>query len=333
MKPPGRPLHFEYRTDADTNGGGMAADVRRGLQSDPKRLPSKYFYDARGSDLFEQICAQPEYYLTRVELGILRRHGPDLARAIGERAMLVEYGSGSGVKTRLLLEALIDPVAYVPVEISASALKQSVEQLAARFDQVQMLPLCADFNTRVALPTPRREPRSVLIFFPGSTLGNFEQTEALQLLRVMHDEMGAQGAALIGIDLKKDPAVLEAAYNDAAGVTAAFTLNLLSRLNRELGADFDLSQFVHRARYNAQAGRIETHIVSRVDQQVRLQQARIEFAACEKMLVEYSCKYSLPEFDAMASRAGLQVTRTWTDDDQRFALLLLRRGAGPASTA
>ena len=303
----------------------LAADVRKGLRATPKRLPSKYFYDARGSELFEKICEQPEYYLTRVELGILRQQAGSMAHAIGPDALVVEFGSGSGIKTQLLLAALERPVGYVPIEISSSALDASIEDLSARFPQIQMLPLCADFNTRLSLPSPRRRPRSVLIYFPGSTLGNFESAEALRLLRVMHSEMGAEGAALIGIDLKKDVRLLDAAYNDAAGVTAEFTLNLLHRLNRELGMDFDVSQFQHRARYSLLAGRIETHIVSSVAQQVHLDGASFEFAACEKMLVEYSCKYGLPEFAQMAMQAGLRVAQTWTDEAQQFAIQLLRR--------
>lgn len=303
----------------------LAADVRSGLRASPKRLPSKYFYDARGSELFEKICEQPEYYLTRVELDILRQQVSAMAEAIGPDALVVEFGSGSGIKTQLLLAALDQPVAYVPIEISASALESSIAELATRFPHIQMLPLCADFNTRLHLPRPTRRPRRVLIYFPGSTLGNFETAEALRLLRVMHEAIGAEGAALIGIDLKKDPRLLDAAYNDAAGVTAEFTLNLLHRLNRELGMDFEVSQFQHRARYNAMAGRIETHIVSSVAQQVHLGSVRYEFAACEKMLVEYSCKYALPEFAQMAAQAGLRVAQTWTDEAQQFAIQLLRR--------
>ena len=303
----------------------LSDDVRKGLRATPKRLPSKYFYDARGSELFEKICEQPEYYLTRVELDILRQQAGSMARAIGTDALVVEYGSGSGIKTQLLLSALEQPVGYVPIEISSSALDASIADLTARFPQLQMLPLCADFNTRLSLPVPRRRPRSVLIYFPGSTIGNFDAAEALRLLRVMHAEMGAEGAALIGIDLKKDAKLLDAAYNDADGVTAELTLNLLQRLNRELGMDFDVSQFRHRARYNAMAGRIETHIVSTVAQRVHLDGASFEFAACERMLVEYSCKYALPEFAQMAAQAGLRVAQTWTDEAQQFAIQLLRR--------
>ncbi|HQX66262.1 MAG TPA: L-histidine N(alpha)-methyltransferase, partial [Dokdonella sp.] len=244
------------------------ADVLHGLAQTPKRIPSKYFYDARGSQLFEEICAQPEYYLTRTELAILEENAAAIASAIGPRALLVEYGSGAGIKTRLLLDALDQPVGYVPVEISRSALDASIENLSEEFPEVDMLPVSADFTRPVDLPAPDQAARRTVVFFPGSTLGNFEQREAIGLLRTMAIEMGRQGAALVGIDLQKDPAILEAAYNDAAGVTREFTLNLLTRINRELQADFQLHEFEHGARYNAQAGRIETHVVSRIDQVV-----------------------------------------------------------------
>lgn len=304
---------------------GFAADVRKGLSGRHKRIASKYFYDARGSALFEKICEQPEYYLTRTELGILRAHASSMAEAIGPRALVVEYGSGSAIKTRLLLGALIDPVAYVPVEISESALDDSVQHLAHAFPDVEMLPVSADFTSRVRLPVPARRQASVLVFFPGSTLGNFETPDAVRLLEVMHAEIGSRGAALVGIDLKKDRERIEAAYNDRAGVTAMFTLNLLVRLNRELDANFDLRQFRHRARYDAEAGRIETHIVSRIAQRVRVDGYTVDFAAGEAMLVEYSCKYALPEFERMAARARLRVDASWTDPEGLFALQLLRR--------
>lgn len=307
------------------DAGRFLLDVRKGLSATPRRIPSKYFYDARGSALFEKICAQPEYYLTRVEQDILRTQADDMARHVGPRALVVEYGSGSAVKTQRLLAALSDPVAYMPVEISGSALDASLRSLGAAFPQVEMLPLRADFTAALTLPRPRREPASVLIFFPGSTLGNFEPADSQRLLRVMHAEMGQNGAALIGIDLQKDVAVIEAAYNDRAGVTAEFTLNLLHRINRELGADFRVDQFAHQARYNPLAGRIETRILSLAEQTVSLDGARFHFAAGEKMLVEYSCKYSLPQFERMAAGAGLRLAQTWTDPDQMFAVTLLRR--------
>lgn len=311
--------------DQHPRAADFAADVRRGLARQPKRLPSKYFYDARGSALFERICAQPEYYLTRTELSILHAHAGAIAEAIGARPLLVEYGSGSGLKTRVLLRALHDPVGYVPVEISRSALRASVEALAPEFPRLEMLPVCADFTGTVALPAPRHRQHRVVVFFPGSTLGNFGHREAIALLGRMRAEMGPHGAALIGIDLEKERALLEAAYNDAAGVTAEFTLNLLVRINRELGADFDLDHFRHRATWNPLAGRIETHIVSRVEQQVHIGDRAVRFAAGEAMLVEYSCKYTQAGFARMAAAAGLRVARTWTDPRHWFAIELLER--------
>lgn len=313
--------------DRHPHEADFAADVRAGLAQRPKRIASKYFYDAHGSALFEQICAQPEYYLTGTELAILRAHAGDIAAAIGPRPLLVEYGSGSGLKTRVLLAALIDPVGYVPVEISRSALRASAAALAAEFPHLQILPVCADFTGPVRLPAPSRKQRRSVVFFPGSTLGNFAHREAVRLLQQMHSEMGPGGAAVVGIDLQKDPAIIEAAYNDAAGITAQFTLNLLARMNRELGADFDLDRFRHRAIYNPLAGRIETHIVSRVDQRVHVDGRQVHFDAGEAMLVEYSCKYSQVEFERLAAKAGLRVVRTWTDPRQWFAIQLLERAA------
>ena len=313
------------KTTDEAADDGFSRDVIEGLSRTPKRIPSKYFYDARGSELFEQICEQPEYYLTRTELGILQENASAIAEAIGPHALLVEYGSGAGIKTRLLLDALVDPVGYVPVEISTSALDASVENLAEEFPEVDMLPVAADFTQPVTLPSPEQEARRTVVFFPGSTLGNFEQGEAISLLRTMCVEMGRNGSAIVGIDLKKDSAILEAAYNDAAGVTRDFTLNLLTRINRELGADFDLARFQHRSHYNALAGRIEAHIVSREDQVVRIGERDIPFAKDEAMLVEYSCKYSQEDFAAMATKAGLRVTRSWTDAKQWFAVQMLER--------
>ena len=322
------PWHRALRLfDQHPHAADFAADVLAGLSAQPKRIPSKYFYDARGSALFEQICDLPEYYLTRTELAILNAHAGDIAAAIGPRPLLVEYGSGSGLKTRVLLGALIDPVGYVPVEISRSALTASVEALAPEFPQLEMLPVCADFTAAVTLPAPRRRQRRAVVFFPGSTLGNFGHREAVALLGAMRTEMGPGGAAVVGIDLQKERAIIEAAYNDSAGITAQFTLNLLARINRELGADFQLEQFQHRASYNPLAGRIETHIVSRADQQVNVDGQTVRFFAGEAMLVEYSCKYSQPEFERLAAKAGLRVTRTWTDPQHWFAIQLLERVA------
>jgi dimethylhistidine N-methyltransferase len=301
--------------------------VRRGLLGSPKRLPSWLFYDERGSALFERICEQPEYYLTRAECALMERHGESIAAALGTDVRLVEYGSGSARKTDILLQQLASPVAYVPVEISPGPLMASVQRLAARYPQVPMQPLCADFTRPLRLPIPARAARRTVLYFPGSTIGNFESREAVKLLRKMRNEMGENGGVLVGVDLKKDVARLEAAYNDAAGVTAEFTLNMLVRLNGELGCDFDLRRFRHRAQYNAMAGRIETSIVSLAAQTVNLGRDTVTFQADEAMQVEYSCKYSLADFAALAAQAGLDVQRVWTDPDGLFSLQYLTRSA------
>jgi dimethylhistidine N-methyltransferase len=299
--------------------------VRRGLASKPKKLPSRLFYDERGSALFEAICEQPEYYLTRTEIAIMRDHAGDIANTIGPDVRLVEYGSGSGIKTRMLLEHLETPVAYVPVEISRSALMESVAELSTRFPDVAMQPVCADFTQPLRLPVASRSPRRTIIYFPGSTIGNFETKEAIRILRQMRAEMSDGGGVLVGVDLKKDPAEIEAAYNDAAGVTRDFTLNMLVRLNREVGTDFDVDAFEHRARYNVLAGRIETALVSTKRQDVKVGTETYAFREEEAMQVEYSCKYSLDDFAQMANKAGLSVEQVWMDADKRFSVQYLVR--------
>ncbi|MFC5579730.1 L-histidine N(alpha)-methyltransferase [Rhodanobacter terrae] len=301
--------------------------AQRGLGAKPKRLPSWLFYDERGSALFDKICEQPEYYLTRCEIALMDEHAASIAETLGSDVRLVEYGSGNARKTGMLLDHLHAPVAYVPVEISPEPLRQSVERLTGAFPQLPLQPLCADFSRPLRLPIPPRAPRRTVVYFPGSTIGNFENREAATLLRKMRNEMGDAGGILIGVDLKKDPAVIEAAYNDRAGVTAEFTLNMLARLNREIGSNFDLSAFAHRAHYNPMAGRIETHIVSRRQQQVKVGRVNVAFRADEAIQVEYSCKYSLEDFAALAARAGLAVLRVWTDAEQMFSVQYLVRAS------
>jgi L-histidine Nalpha-methyltransferase len=312
-------------TDLHPSPDDISGDVLAGLSRTPKRLPSKYFYDKRGSELFEEITRQPEYYLTRIELALLESCAARIAEAVGPRAHVVEYGSGSGRKTRLLLDALDDPVAYTPIEISRSALLASVERLDREFDDVEVLPVLADFTQPVPLPQPRRPADHALVFFPGSTLGNFTDAEAVRLLQAMRATMGARGGALVGVDLQKAPEIITAAYNDAAGVTAAFTLNLLVRLNRDIGSDFDLDGFEHLAEYAADAGRIETFLVSRRDQVVTVEGRRFRFAAGERMQVEYSQKYTDESLGALAGQAGLRVVDGWNDPRDWFGLRLLQR--------
>jgi len=311
-------------TDLRPQPDDITGDALAGLSRMPKRLPSKYFYDAYGSRLFEEITRQPEYYLTRVEQELLDACMPEIAATVGAGAHVVEYGSGSGRKTLQLLEGLRDPVAYTPIEISRSMLMASTARLASTFPLIEMLPVCADFTAPVPLPSARRPPLHTLVFFPGSTLGNFTHDEAVGILKSMRQTMGPRGQALIGIDLEKDPALLEAAYNDAAGVTAAFTLNLLARLNREIGSDFDLKNFRHRAVYARERGRIETFLVSQIRQTVRVGGQSFHFEADEAMQVEYSHKYSDGGFDALAAAAGLVVTERWNDPKDWFGLRLLQ---------
>ncbi|MDQ3204912.1 MAG: L-histidine N(alpha)-methyltransferase [Pseudomonadota bacterium] len=310
-------------TDLRPTPADITADALAGLSSSPKTLPSKYFYDARGSELFEQITRQPEYYPTRVEMALLDESIAAIATAVGTQAHVVEYGSGSGRKTERLLEGLVDPVAYTPIEISRTTVLESTRRLDRMFPHIQMLPVCADFTQPVQLPEPAREPGSTLVFFPGSTLGNFVNDEAVALMRAMRETMGPRGRALIGIDLDKDPALLEAAYNDAAGVTAEFTLNLLARLNRDIGSDFQLDGFRHRAVYSQERGRIETFLVSQRAQTVHVAGRDFEFEAGEAMEVEYSHKYSDEGFARLAGRAGLKVVDGWNDARDWFGLRLV----------
>lgn len=311
-------------TDLTPSREQILADTLAGLSRTARQLPSKYFYDARGSRLFEQITRTPEYYPTRTELALLNRVLPDIARVVGPRLHVVELGSGSGRKTALLLAALQDPVAYTPIEISRAALLSSIDHLAPALPDVEMLPVCADFTRPVDVPAPEREPARRLLFFPGSTLGNFAGEDALALLRAMRQTMGDHGLALIGIDLHKDPALIEAAYNDAEGITAAFTLNLLVRLNREVGSDFDLDGFRHRARYSTERLRIETDLVSQRAQDVHLDGRTFHFEAGEAIRVEYSHKYTDDGFDALVRQAGLQVAQRWDADSPAYGLRLLR---------
>jgi len=311
-------------TDLRPTPDDILGDALAGLAATPKRLPSKYFYDAAGSRLFEAITRQSEYYPTRVELALLAERGAEIARALGPWLHVVEYGSGSGRKTELLLQALDAPVGYTAVEISRATVLATTARLAERFPHIPMLPVCADFTRPVPLPAPPVPARGRLLFFPGSTLGNFDDGEAVALLSAMRATVGEGGRALVGIDLVKDADVIQAAYNDAAGVTAAFTLNLLARLNREVGSDFDLHAFRHRAVYAADRERIETDLVSTRAQTVHVAGHAFAFAADEAMRVEISAKYTDRGFAALASRAGLRVIDGWNDPRDWFGLRLLQ---------
>jgi dimethylhistidine N-methyltransferase len=297
------------------------ADVIAGMQYSPRALPCKYFYDERGSELFDEICELPEYYLTRVEDEIIKRHAQEMAEQIGPGVMLVEYGSGSSTKTRALLDRLDAPVAYVPVDISREHLRRTAARLSRAYPQIEMLPVCADFTKPFGLPASRRRPTHSAVFFPGSTIGNFQPHEARAMLKHLAAMCGAGGGLLIGIDLQKDVATIEAAYNDAQGVTAEFNLNLLHRINRELDATFNVDRFRHEAAYDAANGRITMSLASVRPQCVTIGELAFEFAAGEAIITEYSHKYTIDGFAAMAAEAGLTLRRTWTDANGWFAVL------------
>src|SRR5207302_1283132 len=251
-------------------------------------LPCKYFYDEAGSLLFERITGLEEYYLTRTELAIMERHAAEMAGLLGRRCTLIEYGSGSSTKTRLLLDHAQDLAGYVPIDVSGEHLRRSAEALAENYPEIEVLPLCADFTRSLEPPFTRKLANRRVVYFPGSTIGNFTPGKALRLLRRTAELCGSGGGLLLGADLQKDPRIIEAAYNDKQGITAAFNRNILVRINRELRADFAIDQFAHRAFYNAAAGRIEMHLVSRRDQHVHIGDAEFFFAAGESILTEYS---------------------------------------------
>ncbi len=302
----------------------MRADILSGLSRPQKEISPKYFYDARGSQLFEDITRLPEYYLTRTERSIMRASIADIARRIGPKAAVIEFGSGSGNKIRLLLDELQDPVACVAVEISRDHLLDSTQSLANDYPQLQTIAVCADFTQPFELP-PIPGARRNLVFFPGSTIGNFPPGEAASLLRVMNHAAGENGALLIGADLVKESVVLEAAYNDSAGITAEFNLNLLVHINRELQADFDTDGFQHLAVYNKQAQRIEMYLVSQRAQLVRVGGEQIRIGSGERILTEYAYKYELDTFAGLAARAGFRVEQVWTDPLEHFSVQYLAR--------
>lgn len=298
-------------------------DVRTGLCAAQKSLPCKYFYDKRGSEIFDRICLLDEYYLTRAELVIMEQGAAEMGEQIGSGVRLVEYGSGSSVKTRYLLDALPGAVAYVPVDISGEHLEQTALELAADYPGIEVLPVCADFTAEFVLPQPTRVASHTAVYFPGSTIGNFLPARATELLRNISRLCGTGGGLLIGIDLKKEVAKIEAAYDDRQGVTAAFNLNLLRRINHELGGDFDLCQFRHRAAYNPELGRVEIDLVSRRAQTVTVAGEAYEFDCGESIRTEYSHKYTIEEFAELARPAGLVLHHQWTDKARNFAVLHL----------
>ena len=303
----------------------LRQEVHAGLARTPKAIPPKFFYDERGSQLFDRICEQPEYYPTRTEIGILQHNARQIADLAGRGALLIELGSGASKKVRLLLESL-QPAAYLGVDISRDFLRTSTEKLARDYPWLEVHAACADFSSGLSLPQCPASWRR-LAFYPGSSIGNFEPGEALEFLRGVRSVLGADGALLVGVDLKKDEARLNAAYNDAQGVTAAFNLNLLHRIRDELDSDVNPEHFEHRAFYNVAHGRVEMHLVSRRRQTVRVEDRRYEFAPGESIHTECSYKYSVAEFQELARQAGYEPLAAWTDTGELFSVHYLSAGA------
>lgn len=331
MKQQVRGPRFEF-DDRHPEAGRFLDDVTAGLSRPLKALAPKYFYDERGSRLFEAICDTPEYYPTRAESALMQARAREMARRLGPRSAVIELGSGSGRKTRILIDAL-DPVAYVPIDIAREQLRETAAAIAFEFPRLKVHAVCADYSRPLVLPRlATLGARRRIVYFPGSTIGNLTAQEAVAFLVHARALAGPSGAMLVGVDLKKNAARLNAAYNDGAGVTAAFNLNLLRRINRELGADFDLRAFRHHAFYHAPRGRIEMHLVSLRAQTVRVGGRAFRFRGGESIHTENSCKYSVEEFRRLAGAAGFDPVAHWTDRDQLFAVHCLedpQRAGGP----
>jgi L-histidine Nalpha-methyltransferase len=312
-------LRRPVEADAAEADSSFARDVIAGLTARPKRLSPKYFYDQAGAQLFEDITALPEYYLTRCELEILRERAPEMARFFPPGSALIEFGSGSSKKVRILLAAAPTIAAYIPVDISSEMLVQEAEELRRDYPRLAVLPVEADFTQPFSLPA-EAAGMAHTGFFPGSTIGNFEPHEACAFLRHAGRMLGRGATLIIGVDLVKDTSILNAAYDDAAGVTAKFNLNLLARINRELGANFDLASFSHEAFYNAERHRIEMHLASKKRQKVRVAGRAIDFRAGETIHTENSYKYTLDSFRALARGSGWDPVAVWTDAGANFSI-------------
>jgi L-histidine N-alpha-methyltransferase len=311
------PRHGVPRIVTRPDARPMREEVLRGLQSEPKTLPPKLFYDETGAALFEQICELPEYYLTRAELEILRARSAEIAELAGPRVALLEYGSGAGVKIRLLLDALERPAAYVPIDISREQLGRVARELAAEYPDVAIRPLNADYTLPLAVP-PLPEGSRRVAFFPGSTIGNFHPMEAAIFLGRVRRAVGKGRALVLGVDRRKRAATLNAAYDDASGVTARFNLNILARLNRDLHAHFDLRTFEHRAFFNSRASRVEMHLVSRIEQIVKVSGEPIHFEKGESIWTESSYKYDRARLEELIETAGFRTRKLWTNRRRQF---------------
>lgn len=298
-------------------------EILAGLKAPQKRVSPKYFYDQRGSELFDEICNLPEYYPTRTELQIMEDNLPEISKLVGPCVAVIEFGAGSNAKARQLLDHLDSPVAYVPVEISGEYAVEQADELARDYPGLSVMPVVADFTKPFELPEHPVMPERNLVFFPGSTIGNFTLQEARRLLEVMRVEAKPGGALLIGVDLVKSSDIVTSAYNDRQGITAKFNLNVLHHLNAALGADFEISNFRHEAVYDAEHDRIEMRLISTRQQVVTIAGEAIEFAESEYIITEYSHKYDKDCFQRLARAAGFMPTAVWTDAEELFSVHLL----------
>ena len=308
-------------TDFSPKTDSILEDVRSGLSMTPKALPSKYFYDEEGSRLFDRITELDAYYPTRSEVSIMTEWADEISARVGPNAVVIEYGSGSSAKTRILMDALESPAGYVPIDISREHLIAAARSMKADYPDLEVLPVCADYSQQISLPNTSGDAGCRLVFFPGSTIGNFDPSEAQDFLRRVAI---TADALLIGIDLVKEVDVMEAAYNDSEGVTAAFNLNLLRHINSELDANFDLDAFRHRAVFNPDHSRIEMHLVSTRDQDVAIGDQRYSFQKDEPIITEYSYKYTVEGFSRMAAESGLKLEKAWFDARRFFSVQLYR---------
>ena len=298
-------------------------DVVNGLSSSKKQLSPKYFYDEAGAEIFERICATPEYYPTRTEVIILKNNAAEIARAIGPNAALIEYGSGALEKVKIILNALENPLALAPIDISEEQLDIAAKNIQKEFPHLNVLPLPGDFTKPVKLPEELFEARKQVAFFPGSTIGNFDKADAVNFLKSVKTTIGDDGLMLIGVDLQKNRDALLKAYNDAAGVTSEFNKNILTRINRELAGNFNLNEFEHVAKYNEEHHRVEMHLKSLADQTVSISGAVFHFALDETIHTENCYKYTQASFSSLANVAGFFSISTWTDPDELFSVVLL----------
>ena len=303
-------------------------DVVWGLRQRQKQIACKYFYDERGSKLFDDICRLEEYYPTRTETALLKTYGKEISNYIGPEVCLIEYGCGSLIKTRILIDALERPFLFIPIDISEEHLLRASQDLATQYQELIVLPQVADFTKPIVLPNRARSKNLKCVgFFPGSTIGNFSPIEAINFLKSISKTIGPNGGLLIGVDMKKDAKILIQAYDDNSGVTASFNLNLIKRINKELGGDFDISTFRHRAIYNDIKGRIELHLVSLKKQIVKIQNFEFSFEKNETIHTENSYKYHKREFTSLAEQAGFLTIKTWVDEKKLFSIYYLKSGS------